>query len=78
METVPVRMSPAGFKAFMAAFVLVLPYILYQAWAFVAPGLHKHERKYAAPFVIVGSLLFLLHLISKMRPAKAILAGSMS
>jgi sec-independent protein translocase protein TatC len=28
-------------------------------WAFIAPGLHKHERKYAAPFVIIGSLMFL-------------------
>jgi sec-independent protein translocase protein TatC len=27
-------------------------------WAFIAPGLHEHERKYAAPFVIIGSLLF--------------------
>ena len=33
--------------------------MLWNVWAFVAPGLHKHERKYAAPFVIVGSLLFL-------------------
>jgi len=36
------------------------PVILWNIWAFVAPGLHKHERRYAAPFVIVGSLLFLL------------------
>src|SRR3989442_11769420 len=35
------------------------PAILWQVWAFVAPGLHAHEKKYAAPFVIVGSLLFL-------------------
>jgi sec-independent protein translocase protein TatC len=27
-------------------------------WAFVAPGLHRHEKKYAAPFVIIGSLMF--------------------
>jgi sec-independent protein translocase protein TatC len=35
------------------------PAILWQVWAFIAPGLHKHERKYAAPFVIIGSLMFL-------------------
>jgi sec-independent protein translocase protein TatC len=38
---------------------IAMPIILWNVWAFVAPGLHKHERKYAAPFVIVGSLLFL-------------------
>ncbi len=35
------------------------PGILYQVWAFIAPGLHPHEKKYAAPFVIVGSLMFI-------------------
>ena len=35
------------------------PAILWQVWAFIAPGLHAHEKKYAAPFVIIGSLLFL-------------------
>jgi sec-independent protein translocase protein TatC len=29
-------------------------------WAFIAPGLHEHEKKYAAPFVILGSLLFMI------------------
>src|SRR5438046_1202134 len=35
------------------------PAILWQVWAFIAPGLHAHERKYALPFVIIGSLLFI-------------------
>src|SRR6059036_3248326 len=35
------------------------PAIFWQVWAFIAPGLHTHEKKYAAPFVIIGSLLFL-------------------
>lgn len=39
---------------------IAMPIILWNVWAFVAPGLHKHERKYAAPFVIVGSLMFIL------------------
>ena len=38
---------------------LAAPAILWQVWAFIAPGLHAHEKKYAAPFVIIGSLLFL-------------------
>jgi len=43
----------------VAGIFLAMPVILWQVWAFVAPGLHAHERKYAGPFVIVGSLLFL-------------------
>jgi sec-independent protein translocase protein TatC len=38
---------------------LASPMILWQVWAFIAPGLHAHEKKYAAPFVIIGSLLFI-------------------
>ena len=36
------------------------PGILWQVWAFIAPGLHQHERKYAAPFVVIGSVMFIL------------------
>jgi sec-independent protein translocase protein TatC len=45
--------------ALITGLFLAAPVILWQVWAFVAPGLHAHERKYAAPFVIVGSLMFL-------------------
>src|SRR5439155_1158017 len=38
---------------------IAAPAILWQIWMFIAPGLHTHEKKYAAPFVIIGSLLFL-------------------
>lgn len=44
----------------MAAFVLALPVVLYQAWAFVAPGLYKHEQKLAMPLIASSTLLFLL------------------
>jgi sec-independent protein translocase protein TatC len=44
--------------AFMAAFLAVLPYILYQAWAFVAPGLYAHEKKLVLPLVVSSTLLF--------------------
>jgi len=43
----------------MAAFMMVLPYVLYQAWAFVAPGLYGHEKKLALPLVFTSTLLFL-------------------
>ncbi len=42
----------------MAAFVIALPYLLYQVWAFVAPGLYIHERKLVAPLIITSTLLF--------------------
>jgi sec-independent protein translocase protein TatC len=46
--------------AMMVAFVLVLPYVLYQAWAFVAPGLYSHEKRLVVPLVFASTLLFLL------------------
>jgi sec-independent protein translocase protein TatC len=44
----------------LAAFMIALPYVLYQAWAFVAPGLYEHEKKLALPLVIGSTVLFLL------------------
>src|SRR5574341_1672179 len=44
----------------LAAFMIALPYILYQAWAFVAPGLYAHERRIALPLLIGSIVLFLL------------------
>ena len=41
----------------MAAFLIVLPYVLYQVWAFVAPGLYQHEKRLALP-VIFSSVVF--------------------
>lgn len=43
----------------LAAFVIALPVILYQAWAFVAPGLYAHEKKFGIPLVIGSTVLFL-------------------
>ncbi|HMK21521.1 MAG TPA: twin-arginine translocase subunit TatC [Terriglobales bacterium] len=43
---------------FLAAVVISLPFLLYQAWAFVAPGLYAHEKRLVAPLVIASTLLF--------------------
>ena len=43
----------------MGAFLLALPYVLYQAWAFVAPGLYAHEKKLVLPLVVSSTLLFI-------------------
>jgi sec-independent protein translocase protein TatC len=42
----------------MAAFLLALPVVLYQVWAFVAPGLYTHEKKLVLPLVVSSTLLF--------------------
>jgi sec-independent protein translocase protein TatC len=44
----------------LAAVFLSSPWILYQVWAFIAPGLYKRERRWAAPFVISSAGLFIL------------------
>jgi len=51
---VPVKVSA------LVAFMVALPYVLYQAWAFVAPGLYEHEKKLAVPIIFASTLLFLL------------------
>ncbi len=43
----------------MAAFIIALPVVLYQAWAFIAPGLYAHERRFALPMVVGGTVLFI-------------------
>jgi sec-independent protein translocase protein TatC len=42
----------------MVAFLIALPYVLFQAWAFVAPGLYAHEKRLVLPLVIASVLLF--------------------
>ena len=42
----------------MAAFLVALPVVLYQAWAFVAPGLYSHEKKLVLPLVVSSTVLF--------------------
>ncbi len=45
--------------AFAGGFILALPVVLYQTWAFIAPGLIEKEKKYAVPFIFIGIFLFL-------------------
>ena len=44
----------------LVAFLLALPYVLYQAWAFIAPGLYEHEKKFAVPLIFASTVLFLI------------------
>src|SRR5690606_23899347 len=44
----------------LASFIIALPVVLYQAWAFIAPGLYKHEKRLALPLIFSSTLLFIL------------------
>lgn len=46
--------------ALYGGIALAMPVILWQLWRFIAPGLYKHERHYAIPFVLLGVVLFAL------------------
>lgn len=53
-----------GFTVFLklsiaVGFIFALPVILYQAWAFISPGLYEREKKNAVPFIIIGMVLFI-------------------
>jgi sec-independent protein translocase protein TatC len=45
--------------ALLVGIFVAAPYILYQVWAFIAPGLYAHEKAYAVPFIFFGTLFFL-------------------
>lgn len=44
----------------LASLFVASPWVLYQVWAFIAPGLYKRERRYAAPFILCTAGLFIL------------------
>lgn len=47
----------------LLAVVMTIPWILYQVWAFIAPGLYKHERKWVLPLLASSSILFYLGMV---------------
>ena len=49
--------------AFIAGLIITSPFVLYQIWAFVAPGLYRHEKSYVVPFVVAGSFFFALGIL---------------
>jgi sec-independent protein translocase protein TatC len=46
-----------------AGVIVAFPYILYQLWAFISPGMHSNERKHASGFIIISSLLFFIGIL---------------
>jgi sec-independent protein translocase protein TatC len=56
-DVVGVFLVPMKIAA-LTSFLAMLPYALYQAWAFIAPGLYQHEKKFVMPLVLSSTLLF--------------------
>ena len=56
-DVVGVFLVPMKIAA-LTSFLVMLPYALYQAWAFIAPGLYQHEKKFVMPLVFSSTLLF--------------------
>ena len=54
LEPFSVRLTVAGYGGLTVS----MPIVLWQVWQFVAPGLYKHEKRYALPFVVFGATLF--------------------
>jgi sec-independent protein translocase protein TatC len=46
--------------ALLVAVFITSPYLFYQAWAFVSPGLHEHEKKYVLPFISASTVFFVI------------------
>jgi sec-independent protein translocase protein TatC len=49
--------------AFFAGLFIAMPYVLYQAWAFVAPGLYRHEKRFAVPLLLSSIVLFYVGIV---------------
>lgn len=59
-RTMSGQFSAHIWTAITAGFVVAFPYVLYQLWMFISPGLHENERKHSRGFIIVSSLLFFI------------------
>ncbi|MEC3907369.1 twin-arginine translocase subunit TatC [Tamlana sp. 2201CG12-4] len=59
-RTMAGQFSADIWTAILGGFVISFPYVIYQLWKFVSPGLHDNERKHSRGFIIISSLLFFI------------------
>lgn len=59
-RTMSGQFSAHLWTAITSGFVVAFPYVIYQLWKFISPGLHENERKHSRGFIIVSSLLFFI------------------
>lgn len=62
--------------ALLVAFFMALPYVLYQLWSFVAPGLYRHEKRLIVPLLVSSVLLFYLGAVCLSGPAATDVHGA--
>ncbi|MCL6294695.1 twin-arginine translocase subunit TatC [Jejuia spongiicola] len=59
-RTVGGQFSADIWTAILGGFIISFPYVIYQLWKFISPGLHSNERKHSRGFIIISSLLFFI------------------
>ncbi|SHI58810.1 twin-arginine translocase subunit TatC [Algibacter luteus] len=59
-RTMAGQFSADIWTAILGGFVISFPYVIYQLWKFISPGLHSKERKHSRGFIIISSLLFFI------------------
>ncbi len=59
-RTMAGQFSADIWTSIMAGFIISFPYVIYQFWKFISPGLHENERKHSRGFIIISSFLFFL------------------
>lgn len=78
--------------AFLASFLLAIPFFIYQCWAFIAPALYGHERRWMWPFLLMSGFLFyagmafayfvifptLFHFLAQVAPVGVVLSPDIS
>ncbi|WP_341215713.1 twin-arginine translocase subunit TatC [uncultured Wocania sp.] len=59
-RTMAGQFSADIWTAILGGFIISFPYVIYQLWKFISPGLHSDERKHSRGFIIISSLLFFI------------------
>lgn len=59
-RTMAGQFSADIWTSILAGFIISFPYVIYQFWKFISPGMHQDERKHSRGFIIISSLLFFL------------------
>jgi len=59
-RTMAGQFSADIWTSILAGFIIAFPYVIYQFWKFISPGMHPNERKHSKGFIIISSLLFFL------------------
>jgi sec-independent protein translocase protein TatC len=62
-RTMAGQFSADIWTSIFAGFVIAFPFVIYQFWKFISPGLHENERKHSRGFIIVSSLLFFMGIL---------------